>query len=338
MENIKNIDVCIVGGGVSGLFISSKFLSNDHTVLLIENGDKFGGQLNLYGEKNVYNIPLTDKIKSKDIVKELCDKNLNHKNFNMFLNSHIVAIKKQEDEKFLLEIQNMKTEEKFNFCCKYIVFAYGKGKMEPNKIPLPDAEKFENHTLLYSVAHKDVFKDKDIVIAGGGHSVIDWVCELYDICKTITIIHRRDIDCQENPQILRFKELCNSPKIKLKIPYSISKLNGDNSILSSIDIVNMNDKTIENIKCDYLMPFYGLKTIQPEIEIYKNIGINFNKQVIQVDSSCNETNVKNIFAVGDCCEYEGKVDNIVMGFFDGLKCFNEICKREKGDVRFYVHK
>ena len=74
---------------------------------------------------------------------------------------------------------------------RYVVLAIGKGHIVPNKLPLPNATKFENKTLFYTLKDCHILQDKNVVIAGGGDSTIDWACELIDIAKSITIIHRR---------------------------------------------------------------------------------------------------------------------------------------------------
>ena len=337
MDNsIQQFDICVIGAGVSGLFIASKFINIGKKVLLIEESRVIGGQINLYGEKMVYNIPLISNIKSRDIVSKIFNEIKDSENLKLCLHSSVADISKEGDN-YKINIFDKTTKDNDVFECKYIVIATGKGIQKPNKLPISGSEDFEGKTLFYRVNDKQIFLNKNIVIAGGGDSVIDWSCELYDIAKTIIVVHRRSIEHPENPQFLKFKELCEKGKILTKIPYGITGLNGENGVLNYIDIIN-NDKEAERINCDFLLAFYGLKSIQSGVDLYKKIGVNFETKGIKVNIVNNETDVNNIFSVGDCCYYEGKMDNIVMGFNDCMRCFYEICNRETGKIDCYGHK
>ena len=207
------------------------------------------------------------------------------------------------DVGFAVEIQEKGGELK-KIVCKYLVLATGKGSIKPNKLPFDEAKTIEGKQLFYSVRDKQKFFGKDVIIAGGGDSVIDWSCELVDIAKSVVVVHRRDIDRPENPEFLRFKELCNSGRIRLKVPYNITNLIIGNDCFNGIKISSAKSSE-EEIYADYILAFYGLKTIQENFDVFKDFNIKFDENGIFVNYANNETSYKNIFAIGDCCQYNG---------------------------------
>ncbi len=337
---VEYTDVCIVGAGITGMFLASKLLKYKINTILIESSDSVGGQLKLYSEKNIYNIPLIEKISGCELVEKIMKEignNSSEKNI-LNLNTSLIDIIKT-DKGFELKVFQKNFGNKI-IKCKYLVLSFGVGEMEQNKIKVEGSiELEEKGLLLYSVKNKENFREKDVIISGGGDSAIDWACELCNICKTISIIHRRIINKPENPFFLKFKDLCENGKIKLFTPYNIVKLlvnNEKNNI--SVNISSTNDKKI--INGDYLLAFYGFNISQSKvIDICKKIGIHCHENKILVNH-CNETNCSGIFSIGDCVNYNysTRINNIFMGFYDAMRCFYEICQREHGKIDSYEHK
>ena len=330
----KYYDVCIIGAGVCGLFQASQFLQSKMSVILIESGKVVGGQINLYQQKIVYNMPLIDSIKSEEIVKHIKTRIEKLGGCDIEMHSFVADIKSTDDDGFYITIKSGDMQKQIS--CKYVILATGKGSIKPNKLPMESAKIIEGKQLFYCIENKESFADKDVIIAGGGDSVIDWSCELEKIAKSITVIHRREIDKPENPEFLYFKDLCKAEKIKLKVPYNITDLIIENGVFKGVKAENKDGS--EEFYGDRMIVFYGLKTVQNGVELYRNIGLDFDVNGFKVNYSTNETNCKNIFAIGDCCWYDGKVKNIFMGFSDATRCFYEICHRESGVVDIYGHK
>lgn len=324
MTNINNkVDVLIVGGGVCGLFVLSKFEKLGFNVLLIESSSFLGGQCNLYLEKKIYNIPLFDEITSREVVEKVV-KNVNKS--NILLEHQMSSIEEQrmeEDESYLVNILDIKNRINKQISCKYVILACGNGDITYNKIQIENAKYFENKTLFYYIKNEKIFKNKDIILTGGGDSVIDWCTELHKIANSITIIHRREINKKDNPNFVDFQQLINNNKIKLYHNHSIKNIIGDidNGTINNITIIN-NEKNEEEIslKTDYLLVFYGLKS---------NLNINFNKLLNVCEKNMMSEKYKNIFAIGDCANYDGKIKNIPISLAEAMKCFIFIVNNEK---------
>ncbi len=329
-KNVNNIDVCIIGGGVSGLFLASKFASSELNVSIIESSNSVGGQVNLYREKYIYNIPLIEKIKGKDTCNHLLNIVQQKQNIAISLDTTLQSIKKINNEKFKLHIYNGKNKSYEEIICKYIVLAFGKGENTPNKLPMSNADKFEGKSLFYNVDNKNLFAGKNVVITGGGDSAIDWVVELKDIAKSIKVVHRRSIENSENDQFDIFKAVFEKKNNTMKTPYIITELIGDEKkgLIKEIKISNVETHSEERIKCDYLLVFYGLRMTKSTFLENSKLAVNFDNSGVYVDRHTNETDEQNIFAIGDCCS-DNKIKNIQISFTNATKCFYEISNREK---------
>lgn len=324
MQQNNTFDIIIVGGGAIGLFAMSKFLSAGFGVALFEGSIKLGGQCNLYLDKEIHNIPLYNKITANNLIKKLVS-NLNQD--NIFQHTKVFEVEKNDnindvnaDNAYVVKTNNG------NFFCRYVILACGNGSISPNRLPLENAKAYEKKSIFYNVDNKEKFKNKDIVIAGGGDACIDWAIQLTDVAKSISIVHRRDITATDNPDYKIFYQFCQNGKIKTYFSYSIVDVVGDKNEgkLTGITIKNQQENEI-TIKCDNMLVFYGLKSEQ----ILKNTDLQ------NVNQATMETSMGNIFAVGDYAKYEGKLRIIPIGFSEVLKCFHAICQREKNGINMY---
>ena len=204
--------------------------------------------------------------------------------------------------------------------------------MSQEKLPLKEAEKFEEKTLFYAVRDKNKFKNKNISIFGGGDSALDWALELSKFSK-ITLIHRRD-EFRGAPHTLsEIKKLESLGKISIKTPCQLESIEGDKNI-SSITIKFDNGK-IEKIKTDFILSFFGLIMKLGPIAEW---GLNMNKKTIDVNPENFETSKKGIFAAGDICNYPGKLKLILSGFHEvalaSVECFRRARPNEKYRFEF----
>ena len=320
-ENNNTFDVIIVGGGAIGLFAMSKFASAGFKTALFEGSIKLGGQCNLYLSKEIHNIPLYDNITANDLIEKLSAK-LNKD--NIFLHTKVIEIEKNDNEN--IDYSCIVKTSNGTFTSKYVILACGNGSIFPNRLPLENAKFYEKKSIFYDVKNKQDFKDKDVVIAGGGDACIDWAIQLTDIAKSVSIIHRRNITAVENPDYQHFAKLCENGKIKTYFSYNIVDLDGnkDSGELMGV-IIKDTENNEKTINCDYMLVFYGLKSEQ----ILKNTELQ------NVNQATMETSMSNVFSVGDFAKYDGKLRVIPIGFSEVLKCFHTICQKEKNGINMY---
>ena len=202
------------------------------------------------------------------------------------------------------------------------------GSFEPRKFPSKSCEKFEGKSVLYSIKDKSIFKNKSVVIFGGGDSALDWAIELSKDSK-VTLIHRRDEFRGAQASVEKVKELQKNNKLEVITKYSIKDVKGDKS-LESVEIKDESGKS-KNLKTDYVLGFFGLiMQLGPILEW----GLNIDKKTIPVNTESFETNKKGIFAIGDICSYPGKLKLILSGFHEGALAARGCFKYARPDEKY----
>ena len=319
---IKETDIIIVGAGPVGLFtvFEAGLLGLD--CILIDNLDKIGGQCSeLYPEKPIYDIPGVPNQTAQEHVNALLEQ-IKPFNYEVFLNERVEVLEEINND----EISSWKivTSEKKEFIAKSIFIAAGAGSFEPRRPPnILDPDKFVDKGVAYSVRSKEKYKDKNLLIFGGGDSALDWTVELADIAKSVTLIHRRDEFRGAPNTEAKMRELIKSGIVSLKTPYVIEDLIGTSHITGA-SVKNFETKEIEEIPCDEILFLFGLnKKLGP----IADWGIDMNNKKVSVDTEKFETSTKGLFAVGDINDYPGKLDLILCGFHETTLAVQEAYRR-----------
>ena len=298
-------DVLIIGAGPTGLFCAHQLGLIGLKCEIVDNLDKAGGQcIELYPDKPIYDIPAVPECTGEELTNNLL-KQIEPFNVKFHLNERVEIVKKENENWYV------KTNNNSEFSVSSIIIAGGVGSFEPRKFPLKDIEKFENKSLFYSIKDKNIFKDKTISIFGGGDSALDWAIELSQNSK-INLIHRRDGFSGAQASVDKVKELEKAGKINLFTKYQINSIKGEESI-EAVSIKH-DEGEIKELKTDYVLGFFGLiMQLGPILDW----GLNLNKKTIEVDTEKFETNQPGIFAIGDICNYPGKLKLILSGFHEG---------------------
>jgi thioredoxin reductase (NADPH) len=193
-----------------------------------------------------------------------------------------------------------------------VVISAGGGSFQPKRPPVPGIEAYEGTSVFYSVRKMEQFRDRDLLIVGGGDSALDWTLNLHPIAKRVTLLHRRD-DFRAAPHsVEQMRALVASGKLELKIG-QVTGLEGDAGVLTGATVKG-NDNAISKVACDTLLPFFGLTMkLGPVV----NWGIALENNLVPVETAAFETSVPGIFAIGDINTYPGKLKLILCGFHEG---------------------
>ena len=319
-------DVVIVGAGPVGLFAVHQLGIKGLKAEVIDNLDRAGGQcIELYPDKPIYDIPAIPECTGKELTENLL-KQIKPFKTNFHFNDRVQEVSNDNNNWII------KTNKNKVFSAPNIIIAGGVGSFEPRKISLKESEKYEGKNIFYSVNDKNKFKDKKVVIFGGGDSALDWTLELSKI-SMVTLIHRRD-EFRGAPHTLNeIKKLEKAGKLKIITKYQISSIEGDKNI-KSITIKNDEEKTIK-VNTDYVLGFFGLIMQLGPIAEW---GLNMNRKTISVNTENFQTNKKGIFAIGDICTYPGKEKLILSGFHEAalasVECFKRARPNEKYRFQF----
>ena len=323
---MKKTDTIIIGAGPVGLFAVHQLGIKGLKAVVIDNLDKVGGQcIELYPDKPIYDIPAVPECTGEELTKRLFNQIKPFKT-EFFLNERVDELTQDKNNWII------KTNKNNQFIAPSIIIAGGVGSFEPRKLSVEDAEKFEDKFIFYAVKNKEKFKNKNISIFGGGDSALDWALELSKF-SNINLIHRRN-EFRGAPHTLdEIKKLEKEGKISIKTPCQLDSIEGEKDI-KSISI-KFEDGKIEKIKTDIVLSFFGLVMKLGPIAEW---GLNMSKKTITVNSENFETNKKGIFAVGDICNYPGKLKLILSGFHEvalaSVECFKRARPNEKYRFEF----
>lgn len=314
---MHNTDIVIIGAGPAGLFSifeAGMLKMKCHVIDTLEN---IGGQCSaLYPEKPIYDIPAHPKVLASELV-ELLEAQANPFHPVYHLNQQVEKISQNDDKTFFVE-----TSKGTKILCKAIIIAAGCGAFGPNRPPLENIENFEGRSIFYSVRSKKEFTNKNVVIAGGGDSAVDWAISLSEIAKKIYLVHRRDKFRCAPESSRKIKELADAGKIEMVVPYQLEGLVGENNILQKV-LVKDFDNNIKELDADYLLPFFGLAM---ELGPILDWGLNLHKNHIEVNQSNMRTNITGIYAVGDIATYPNKLKLILTGFAECASACHDIFK------------
>jgi thioredoxin reductase (NADPH) len=319
---MNKTDALIIGAGPTGLFTAHQLKLIGLNCEIVDNLDKIGGQcIELYPDKPIYDIPAVPECTGEELTNNLINQ-IKTFNIPIYLSERVDEVKKENDN-WLVKTNAGKT-----FITPNVIIAGGVGSFEPRKFAPKECKKFENQSILYSIKDKKIFEGKTVSIFGGGDSALDWAVELSKTSK-VNLIHRRDDFRGAQSTVDKVNELSKLGTINLYTKYQLASVSGENS-LDSIDIKH-DDGAIKNIKTDYTLGFFGLIM---QLGPIANWGLNIDKKTIEVDTEKFETNQKGIYAVGDICNYPGKLKLILSGFHEGALAARACFKLARPDEKY----
>ena len=305
-EPIKT-DVVIIGAGPIGLFAVFELGLLDMKTHLIDILDKIGGQCaELYPEKPIYDIPGIPFTSAQGLVDALMAQ-IKPFNPQFHLNEMVEKVEKIGDPLF-----RVTTDQGKVFESKIVVIAAGGGSFQPKRPPIPGIEPYESKSVFYAVRKMEAFRDKRVLIVGGGDSALDWTLNLAPLASHLTLLHRRSEFRAAPDSVNKMMALVGEGKIDFVLGQVTSLAGSDGQIAKAM--VKNNDGSAFEIACDALLPFFGLTM---KLGPVANWGFELkNNELIPVNTASFETSMPGIFAIGDINWYPGKLKLILSGFHE----------------------
>lgn len=298
-------DVVIIGAGPVGLFAVFELGLVDIKAHVIDILDKVGGQCaELYPEKPIYDIPALPVVSGQELTDRLMAQ---IKPFApaFHLGERIDGLARREGGGFRLETDAGKV-----FHAKAVVIAAGGGSFTPKRPPLEGIEGYEGKSVFYAVRRMDDFRDRDVLIVGGGDSALDWTLSLQPVARSLTLLHRRDEFRGAPHSVEKMRSLVAERSMQLLIG-QVTALHGADGALEAVAVRTKEGEA--RLACNRLLPFFGLTM---KLGPVADWGISLHENLITVDTEKFQTSEPGIFAVGDINTYPGKLKLILSGFHE----------------------
>ncbi|HFD15782.1 MAG TPA: NAD(P)/FAD-dependent oxidoreductase [Rhodospirillales bacterium] len=297
-------DLVIIGAGPVGLFAVFEAGLLGMNCHLVDNLDRPGGQCaELYPEKPIYDIPAVPVCTGQELVDRLMEQ-IRPFEPTFHFRQQAETLERTEDGWRVTTSTGTRLES------PAVVIAAGAGSFVPRRLPLPEAASFEDRSLFYVVRRREDFRGRNILVAGGGDSALDWLLELEPLAGELAIVHRRKDFRAKPDSVERMRRLIEAGRIRMHIGQIVG-LEGADGRLEAVRIRNPEGEIRH--PCDTVLAFYGLKM---ELGPIARWGLELEGNHIRVETAGFETNLPGVFAIGDICTYPGKLKLILSGFHE----------------------
>lgn len=269
-------EVIVVGSGPAGI-TSAIYLKRANINVCVMEKSAPGGQLNK--SSTIENYPGFEKITGPELAYNFYEQIL--KLDIPFINEEVIKIEDKASYKII------KTNKK-TYTCKGVILALGR---KPRSFDNKNVSLLEGKGVSYcSLCDGPLFKNQDVSIIGGGNSALEEALYLADICKSVTIINRRDV--LRGDKMLVDKVL-KKDNINILYNSEVVEFNKKDDFLESLTI-KTNDK-LNNLDVKACFIFIGYV---PATDFLSNLDILDEKGYIKTDKNL-KTDIPFIYACGD---------------------------------------
>ncbi|BCB02728.1 NAD(P)/FAD-dependent oxidoreductase [Bacillus sp. KH172YL63] len=316
-------DVTVIGGGPAGLYSAFYSGLREMKTKIIEFQPMLGGKVHVYPEKMIWDVGGLTPVPGAKLIEQLVQQGLTF-DPTVVLNEKVESITRNEDRLFVLEGSSGEIHYS-----KTVIVAVGSGIINPQKLDIEGAERFEVSNLNYTVKSLKRFKDKTVIISGGGNSAIDWANELEPVAKKVYIAYRKEALKGHEAQCA---QLMNSSATCL-LNTSISKLmaGADHETIEKVELTNHQTNEITYLPIDEVIINHGYE-IDTSLLKNSSLKIDMVDQHYIAGSTNSESSIDGLYAAGDILKHEGKVNLIAGAFQDAANAVNKAKKYIQPDA------
>lgn len=315
MHESKVTDCTIIGGGPAGLYASFYAGMRDMSVQLIEVKKSLGGKLHFYPEKKIWDIGGMPPTHGLDVMGQLIEQSSIFEP-DIILDKKIVKIEKIDAQLF-----KVISADGESYYSRAVIIATGGGIVYPRKLKTDRAHQYEKTNLHYTIYRLNDFKEKKVVIVGGGNSAIDWANELKETAAELHLIHRNDTFRAHESQLRNLKE----SNVHIHAYTSIEKLIPDASTnrIQAIEVKNSQSQSAYQLSLDDLIVNIGFDS-EPNFHQADGLDLLLKDDYYIEGNTMSHTSLNGVYAIGDIVNYEGKVRLIAGAFHDAVNAVNQI--------------
>ncbi|PFE03459.1 NAD(P)/FAD-dependent oxidoreductase [Bacillus sp. AFS023182] len=314
MNQEELFDVTVIGGGPAGLYSAFYSGLREMKTKIIEFQPQLGGKIHVYPEKMIWDIGGLPPVTGARLIEQLVEQGLTF-HPKVVLNEKVESITRNEEGIFILT--TFSGQKHFS---KTVIVATGSGILKPQKLAIEGAERFEVSNLNYTVKSLKRFKDKTVIISGGGNSAIDWANELEPIAKKVYLTYRKDALAGHEAQVT---QLMNS-SVECFFNTSITKLMADDNheVIEYIELTNQETGEVSHLSIDEIIINHGYERDMTLLE-NSELNVEIVDNYFIAGSASSESSIEGLYAAGDILKHEGKLHLIAGAFQDGGNAVNK---------------
>lgn len=316
-------DILIIGAGPVGLFTVFEAGLLKLRCHIIDSLAIPGGQLaEIYPKKPIYDIPGYPEVLAGDLVDNLM------RQIEPFKPGFTLAERAEKLEQDAEGQWLVTTDKGTMHRAPVVAIAGGLGCFEPRKPPIANIADFEGKGVEYLVKEPELFRNKRIIISGGGDSALDWTIFLAEVAAEVTLIHRRTEFRGHPDSVQKVLDMAAGGKITLLTNAEITGLRG----ADTLEAAEVEQKDMENrwLDTDYFLPLFGLT---PKLGPIADWRLDIENNAIRVDTLDYSTALPGVYAIGDVNTYPGKLKLILCGFHEATLMCQSAFKRIHPDKK-----
>ncbi|TYS14035.1 NAD(P)/FAD-dependent oxidoreductase [Rossellomorea vietnamensis] len=314
MKETECFDVTIIGGGPAGLYSAFYSGLRGMKAKIIEFQPQLGGKIHVYPEKMIWDVGGLVPTPGAKLIDQLVQQGLTF-NPEVVLNEKIVSIARDEDGLFLLKAASGNVHYS-----KTVIVAVGSGILQPQKLNIEGADRFEISNLHYTVKSLKYFKDRTVIISGGGNSAIDWANELAPIAKQVYLTCRKGQLSGHEAQVAQLMNSSAQTFLNTSITKLLAKHGED--VIDQVELINNVTQETSSLSIDDVIINHGFDqdaSLLTDSELHIKMMDSF---YIEGSTMC-ESSIPGIFAAGDIIKHEGKLNLIAGAFQDAANAVNK---------------
>ena len=327
MRKAECLDVSIIGGGPAGLYAAFYSGLREMKTKIIDAQPQLGGKLHIYPEKMIWDVGGLTPVTGARLIEQLVAQGLTFRP-EVVLNEKIASISRNENGLFVLQGSSGQIH-----ISKTVIVAVGSGILKPQKLHIEGQRLEKVSNLHYTVKSLQSFKDKIVIVSGGGNSAIDWANALEPVAKNVYVTHRKSAFSGHESQV---SQLLNS-SAECFFNTSITRLlTAENeNLINQVELTNHASGEVFRLGVDEVLVNHGF---EQDASLLKNspLHIEIMEDFYIAGNATSETSVEGLYAAGDILKYDGKLHLIAGAFQDAANAVNKAKQYIQPDAAAYA--
>jgi thioredoxin reductase (NADPH) len=305
VQHDVDVDALIVGAGPVGLYAAYCAGFRGRSVAVMDSLPEIGGQVcAMYPEKLVYDIAGFPSVRGRDLIASLAAQ-AGRYGPRYLLGQEARSVEYDAGAPVVTATSGLRVRAGF------VVLSGGIGRFAPRRLDALDG--FEDRGLAYFVPRPEEYRDRDVVIVGGGDSAFDWALTLAPLARSVTVVHRRETFRAHEALVRQVLGL----GIRVITSAEVIAASG-NGWLDAVDVRRRRTKETIRLETQGVVAALGFTA---DISVLEAWGLDVADRHLTVDTTM-ATNLDRVYAAGDITDYPGKVRLISVGFGEAATAVN----------------